>query len=209
MKHLFKYLSLCHVCSGIKLSENLICRTCLREFEFRIPHSIISEKQINFDLIYLIPWSVNDKFISKLINESKRHPFLENYYSKILSPIYFLLMELDNIEEWVIIPAPSFSNERAYHSLTMAEILSKESGIKVVDTLRKIEAVGQKKLNKKQRARLRLNTVSSEQYKKVIFVDDVYTTGSTAKASYWALSRPEEFLCITIFRRLLIDCANS
>lgn len=101
----------------------------------------------------------------------------------------------------ILVPAPS-STRQIDHAFLFAQKLHRHTGWPLKNCLQKTSRVAQKHLDKWQRQALEMTSdekISDRQA--VIFVDDVVTTGATAKAAYLALGRPPNFFVIALASR--------
>lgn len=114
-------------------------------------------------------------------------------------------------EPWVIVPSPPRNQRQIDHAGRLAREL--------VTLLRQEEALPLRRLptpkRQKQLARgarmgnaeqaIQMDRLPGKTFTNVIFVDDVITTGATARAAWLSLGRPERFVVWSLARRLLTN----
>lgn len=113
------------------------------------------------------------------------------FYAKESERLFGKWIEQKGVE--VIVPVPVHKNKKRKRGYNQAEVYAKELGKLThipVDTkllLRVIDTLPQKKLNDKERKKNLKKAFKigrdGVQWKKVLLVDDIYTTGSTADAA--------------------------
>ena len=203
-----KYYRVCPVCQmgggslGLHLTEWL-CSSCQQYFLKEV--RILSHKAPMYDgpVHCLVLWSKeNQEFISPLIQSLKGN---YNYSGwQVVTQILIREMVLNNLFYWkeaeVIIPAPSHNHHRQ-HAQIFAQTLGRHLNIHVDLELLSFKkeqkpwfhfgkAKNERQVfrSKNQRAEIQM-TAKKHKYKKVLFVDDICTTGSTISAARRALER--------------------
>lgn len=125
-------------------------------------------------------------------------------------------------EKYCFVPAPRANGSQPDHAETLAQELARISGGEYCPALKRISAQKQKSKNEKDRKKLARESgfhVAEEwstpigKFKNqtrrqlVIFVDDVITTGATAKSAHQALAAPKNYEVWTIAHRpRLLPC---
>ncbi len=116
----------------------------------------------------------------------------------------------ENRKPWLIVPCPSRSKKED-HAALFAKGLAEASGAAVYFCLATRDK-GRSQKTKSRIERLRAEFDWSENFsrnqfralcsgKRVIFVDDVFTTGGTALAAWKALGKPKDFTIWTLAQR--------
>ena len=158
-------------------AEIPICQACQTEME---------PKFINFSVDGHKATSIYDynPFIRKLIYQYKGcydyelHKVFLDRYAKEIKLRYF---------DYVVIPIPSYKNEDEERGFNHVVETFKSLGINMLNIIEKTEkhkqAVSTFNQRKEVYKYLELNSHLDLSKKKVLIVDDVYTTGSTMKAA--------------------------
>ena len=213
-----KYYRVCAVCqlgSG-SLSWHPIewlCPSCYQHFlkETRI---IAYKTSIYKDPVYCLTlWrKENQEFISKLAQSLKGN---HNYLGWLtVTKILVRELVLNNLLYWkeaeVIVPAPCHSRHRQ-HAQVFAQILGQQLNLPVDLNLlsftkqkrwfhfNRIQNDKQALRSKKQRAKIQL-IAKKHKYKKILFVDDICTTGSTISVARQVLGS------LSYFQPFVLTC---
>lgn len=194
---------LCLKCGSFFTNESLFCEIC---FADEISSRLQSESFSHIpEHIYLLEWH---KYESDILSEmvyrlkSDNSPQAWDFYSGLLYQKLKENIDLKNYEALVPIPG---SKQSSVHSLLLARGLSDRTDLKIMDILKKETEGEQKKLTaaqrKKHNSRVSLKSPSPEHFTKVIFVDDVLTTGASFFQCQQALQGGPENLVLTLFYR--------
>lgn len=181
--------NVCGFCN--KIDNNSLCKNCelsLSKYEINCIKNYTKDSKKYFDYLYsALKYEniVREKIIKYKFNENS---YLYKTFAKIIinnKKIYGFLNLYD-----IIIPVPMHKNKRAVRGYNQSELLAKEIAkylgldsekdilIKVKNT--KVQST----LNKTQRIQnikdaFAVTDVEKIKDKKIILVDDIYTTGST------------------------------
>lgn len=198
------YPPFCEICDGkLAEEERHICRKCFGKIKINMPPFCRRcSRHLGYDRIYcsecmgrhsylkrIWSWGVYDDTLKKCIHlfKYRRKPYLINLFKKPL----FKFCDENSVTENadIIIPVPlhlAKLDERTFNQAQiLAKALSNHYKIQLSDVLKKIKITEpQNKLNKKQRKinvkdAFNVENAKNIYEKKILLVDDVFTTGST------------------------------
>lgn len=193
----------CISCGSYFCEDSLFCVTCFsREIEPKLILPAASHLGSARHL-YLLDWNKNeslaiDQMVYRMKSDNSRAAW--RFYAKII--LQMSEVKLQNFRGYVPIPG---STAASVHSTVFAEALSANSGLPVFDLLsRKTDSKAQKQGSitdrRTQNFEQRLGT-QAELFTKLIFVDDVLTTGESFLQSNKAVNGHNENIILTLFYR--------
>lgn len=202
VKEYFKNIRACAHCGSMFSEVNLLCKTCW-SYADREQNSVPNFRQwdYEFTVFSLYTW-LEQAHLHSLVYGLKGgglHEAFERLASRFLAQRNLLSNE--EYKSAVIIPAPASVPGSRDHAFEWAAQLEKLSGASLLCPLSRIGHAPQKQLDKRARLEKKMsasNDLDLSRFTKVIFVDDVITSGGTAGAAFVALGRPKQFEVWTI-----------
>ena len=181
-------------CLNCKRERSFLCQDCAALFEISGFHKVFKTKYLD-DLYFALEYK--NPLIKKLIQNYKYEPFIKEL-SKPLSSLLFARLQLLEIplpiHESIIIPVPLEKKRLKWRGFNHAEKLAVElsdllSVLMVKNVLiKKHSTVAQTKLSGNKRRENLFGVFACQdkskiKNKKILLVDDIYTTGSTLEAT--------------------------
>ena len=181
-------------CLNCKREGSFLCRDCAALFEISGFHKVFKTKHLD-DLYFALEYK--NPLIKKLIQNYKYEPFIKEL-SKPLSSLLFAHLQLLDIplpiHESIIVPIPLKKKRLKWRGFNQAEELAVELSsflsVPMVKNvlIKKHNTTAQTKLsgNKRKKNLLGVFTCQNKskiKNKKILLVDDIYTTGSTLEAT--------------------------
>ena len=201
----------CLGCGAFSVQESLFCSVCW-EFDLdprRLKYDSHMRTPQGFPHFYLFRWRPGESdALSNLIVALKEHRLEStfDFYAR------YLLQRTWIEGSEIFVPAPS-SHPSRKHAQNLAKALVRLTGLEMRDPLVHHDGAQQKDRTKAQRKTLQFLTNENltwlktarppepNQEPRIVFVDDVLTTGSTAMAAYRALGRPAKFAVLSLLYR--------
>ena len=167
----------------------------------------------NFPHFHLLNWHEDNHQLIKFFIDSLKQGGPDFIFKRLGLEMFsrFLNFDLWNKKSSpVFVPSPSRSKVKNDHAFMLAEALSFYFGGEVNNLLkRKLSSLSQKRKSKKDRAFIQIDSEGMIPCDHpVVFVDDVLTTGSTARAAFQALNKPQNFFIFTLVWRQVVKKEN-
>lgn len=215
MKMLWNYLRVCHVCQAYEFqSTSLLCQTC-REKLFT--ESRMSAKELYLELGFpsytWCHWTEGNNPLLRPIIYALKGGYLQTALFEFCIEASYELTEIFTNKP-LLVPAPAQNKKQLDHAGVIAQSMAKIFDLKVIGAFdRRNPKTLQKTKSKQQRqqSNLKLSSNLSLEDKKLllrnehplIFIDDLITTGSTAKHAFTTLNKPYKFSSFSLFYRPL------
>ncbi len=200
-------------CLNCQKEGDYLCEDCqatleISGFHQRYPTSRLTD--LYFALNYQKP------LIQNIIKLFKYEPFVKDL-SKILSSLiiyhFQLLDNKPNFSDYVLIPMPLARNRLKWRGFNQAEEIGKELSkffkipllnntlVKIKETLPQVELVGKARKENIKGVFL-LNNENLIKNRKILLIDDVYTTGATMEEAAQVLktAKAKEIIGIVVAR---------
>ena len=202
-----KFIRSCAVCNSFTPPIDWLCPHCwkLMEREY-LSCADVYRTEESLSHLRLFDWHEgNDSLIKKFINSLKKggpefifkRLALECFPRFVYTPCW-----PKEKNPFVFVPAPPAHSLQVDHASELARLLCHYFGGKTFPALQRLGADRQKRKGKKDRAVIQLlarkGLKRNLKNKTILFVDDVLTTGSTARAAFKALDSPEKFVICTL-----------
>lgn len=141
-----------------------------------------------------------NEFMKEYMNQYKFRGdyILVQYFSTILHQVF------RQYKEYIFVPIP-LSKQRLYErGFNQAEAVIKEAGFTVTSVLTRMDEEKQSKKNRFERMKMtqRFSVIENVKQKKILLIDDIYTTGATIHQAAFQLKKAgaSEIRSITIAR---------
>ncbi|MCB0390442.1 MAG: hypothetical protein KDD58_04085 [Bdellovibrionales bacterium] len=187
----------CWICSFPTFCNYELCHFCQKHVYAR---PFFFNDEIDLKGYCLWEWSkTKNHWCKDVIYKLKRkkileiHEFLAQLFLK--QEILYLRSQRNNLSV-ILIPSPCTPNTKTDHARSMAMAISEMTGWPILDVLQKGSQINQKAKSRKERLNIKVNLshqFKMDPQKTYIFIDDVITTGSTARACWETLGRPPKF----------------
>ncbi len=200
LEPLWKHLRCCSLCGMSSCSIDLLCESCWTRLEpFRVPSNYrITGYPFPVSSLYL--WPSGENLVTHLIHTLKGGG-VPSAYQRIAEIFSISIMERSVTEEPLIfVPAPGKVPNCSDHAMMWAKALTLFWGGSCRPCLKRPQGWEQKSAKIRERRSLGFEKTKtlSNRNSRIIFVDDVITSGATAQAAHIALGAPKKFEVWTI-----------
>lgn len=201
---LMKYLRACAICQTYFPPTEWLCTMCWKALEREY---LCSENSYRIEKtlphLRLMDWHEDNYQLMKYFINSLKQGGPDFIFKRMGLEMFsrFLQFNLWNKKTFpIFIPAPSRTKVKEDHAFKLAEALSFYFGGELKELLsRKKSDSAQKSKSRKKRSLIQMESKALiPKDKLLVFVDDVLTTGSTARAAFQALNKPQDFFIFTL-----------
>jgi len=199
-----KYIRACAVCQTYFPPTDWLCSFCWKVLEREYLHSRyiyrVEKKLSHFRLLDWHPdnYQTVKSFVYSLKQGGPDFLFKRLALEMFSRLVHFNLWNKQTIP--IFVPAPFRKVNQKDHAGQLAHALSYYFGGNVCDLLKRSENYdSQKNKTRRQRVKIELQKILSiPSDRTIVFVDDVLTTGSTARAAFQTLNCPKKFFIFTL-----------
>jgi predicted amidophosphoribosyltransferase len=212
-------IKFCITCASV-ITSSIWCDFCRNKI-FLSPKSNNFKRTLPFQNQYLIEWnSINGRFCSHTCRSLKNKDSRDELHEMASELQFKYLVSMGKGQnshdqnKTILIPAPA-KNRKIDHAMSLALALEKCGLGIVASVLEREDEVAQKTRSLIERRKTNIIACKSDlsnfrENLRVIFVDDVITSGMTALSAYLAMGKPPIFSVLTLFSRALLpDRMNS
>ena len=223
---LSKWLRHCACCGSSFPPIEWLCRSCMARLQsYYLQPKYMIRLQSSFRHGRLIDWDdSNDQFIRSLI-QSLKGDIYSPLFMLLAKEFYFRICQLTGVlrdQPFILVPCPArkkypkifyslkiFKNldqmQSVDHGFFWTQCISQTARWPLISALEQPDLIKpQKKKDKLTRKRIhftRKDSIAFPPNYRVVFVDDIVTSGATAQAAYKALGKPQPFMVWSIFWR--------
>ena len=191
----------CPICQLPKWQNSFLCTQCCKLIG---PPNIESQQIQGMQVYSFYRWThINHGPLSRLVYALKGGESLsalDIFFTENIG--LHLKFAIQNLSTFSLVPSPSKRPGVRDHSLALTEAVAHKIHCPIKNILLREDLSSQRNLSRKERFHRRMTLEPGVSCpSQVLFVDDVLTTGSTAKAAYEALGRPKNFKVLCFVER--------
>ncbi len=195
MEKFLRWFRACGHCGSVVGPINGLCDSCFEKVLCSI--SVTNVVGHPFRVQSLLEWTEDREIVGNLVRSLKGAQ--SNFAYSVLA--YELASHAELRGVTIVVP-PSKRGDRD-HAWTLGSMLADLSGTELLSPFRVESGTDQKLLNKLERAALSFTLTEKVPSSNILFVDDLITTGATARAAWQALGKPKGFSVWTVACRPL------
>lgn len=192
----------CLRCGSLWGEDSHLCAFCLRTLLLNYSPSFLGHRKTPVSIRYIFDWQPGEsESLSVLLHflKGSGHPKAWRFYADLFWQRYRAHQNLESLKNAILIPSPPALPLQADHAGLFCQNLAEISGLPTHPLLLRENSVGEQKAKSKgsrKNIKLKLSENFSPQMlrnHRLIFIDDIVTTGATAIAAMKALKAPGRF----------------
>lgn len=215
MEKFWSYIRICHVCKKYEFqSTSLLCESCKTQL---LHQSDLSQKELHLDLGFTVytwcHWTEDNDSLLRPTIYALKGGYLKQAIYELCTEASLHISETFQAQP-ILLPAPSKNKNQKDHAYIIAESLAEIFNLKIINAFERVNTSAlQKSKSKSQRKlpNLKLNSDLTLTERKslfkpennFLFVDDIVTTGSTAKHAFKSVNKHYKFSSFSLFYRPL------
>ena len=184
-----------------------LCPDCRSELMSRIEPMYWRQGR-EHDSYALLDWNgLNDNFVRPLVYSMKggRNPELRRELVALLAS----RVAVEDVHDFEILIPPTSSHQANHAECVAKDLLACLGWKKDINSLRTFQPLTPlKNRTRSERKHLKFER-NLRLGDKIVFIDDVITSGSTAQAAYEAMGKPQHFKIITLWSRAKLAESRS